>query len=75
MPARSLASSKGTRRWSDLTTSGMTSSAVSKVVKRSPHLQALAATADLRPAAGEARVRYLGFFMSAEGTVHGGTRA
>src|SRR6478609_10261991 len=36
MPERILASSKGTRLRSDFTTSGMTSSALSKVVKRSP---------------------------------------
>src|SRR3954468_18272393 len=37
MPPRSLASSNGTRRSSLFTTSGITSSAVSKVVNRSPH--------------------------------------
>src|SRR5262245_33565052 len=36
MPARSLPSSNGWRVWSFLTTCGITSSAVSKVVKRSP---------------------------------------
>ena len=70
MPARSLASSKGTRRWSDLTTSGITSSAVSKVVKRSPQDRHSRRRRICAPSAGQARIRYLGLLMSAEGTVH-----
>ena len=71
MPPRSLLSSNGTRRSSLLTTSGITSSAVSKVVKRSPQCQALAPPADLRAFGRQPRVVDLGVVVRAEGTVHG----
>jgi len=70
-PPRNLPSSKGTRRWSFFTTSGITSSAVFKSGEALAAFETLAAAADLRAFGRESRVVDLGVWMRAEGTVHG----
>jgi hypothetical protein len=71
MPARSLSSSKGWRVPSCLISRGSTSSAVSKVVKRSPQARHSRRRRTCSPSATR-RVDDLGVVGTAKGTVHGG---